>query len=408
MGNGHFHAGHVIVALDDTYERVRLDTNDYRRAEVIFRAKSKGRMGDIVKLHLRKSGEQAVFDAIENCMRHPNVVVAEPDTLHDRSTIPSDPLYKYLWGMDKIHMPAAWDYATGTADAVVGVMDSGVDYTHPDIMDNLWTSADGLRGRNFCDGNDNDIMDATGHGTHVAGTIGAVGNNHIGLPGVNWRVRIAALKIGDHSFGLAEAIAAVDFAIENGIPILNGSWGGRYFSHCLEHALGQYDGLLIAAAGNAGTDNDLYPIYPASYELDNILSVAATDEYDELAPFSNYGARNVHLAAPGANILSLTLHGGYDYQMGTSMAAAHVAGAAALLKSYRPDLTALNIKEIILSNVEKHPLLVGKVSSGGILNVGAMLESININHYTAPAFFNSLSAFPEYSFSKTASGRPRP
>ncbi|WP_207747836.1 S8 family serine peptidase [Clostridium sp. D33t1_170424_F3] len=180
-------------------------------------------------------------------------------------------------------------------------------------------------------------------------------------------------------FGLdaASAIAAISFANRFNIPILNASWGGRGYSRALKDAIEHYNGLFIASAGNSAEDNDITPVYPASYDCDNIISVAATTPDDTLARFSNYGAESVDLAAPGTDILSLGLQREYSTQNGTSMAAPHVAGAAALLKSYLPNLTTSDLKDIILSSAVKTPYLAGKVSTGGMLNVHAMFERMN-------------------------------
>jgi subtilisin family serine protease len=274
--------------------------------------------------------------------------------------------------LETISAPLAWDSSTGRNDVVVGVVDSGVDYNHPDI--NMWVSQNELYGWNFLDTHD-DTMDRTGHGTHVSGIIGAVGNNAIGTVGVCWNIQIASLKVGNHVFNLASAIAAIDYANINNITILNNSWGGRYDSPGLKYAIELYNGLFVASVGNYGMDNDIYPDYPASYDCDNIIAVAASNPYNELAPFSNYGATKVHIAAPGTDILSLVPDGGYDYKSGTSTAAPFVSGAAALLKSYKPELTPLEIKSIILSSVDKCPNLYGKILTGGVLNIGAMLNT---------------------------------
>ena len=173
----------------------------------------------------------------------------------------------------------------------------------------MWTTWNGrlIYGWNFAD-NSSDSMDLDGHGSHVAGTIGAVGNNRIGITGVCWQVRVAALKFG---LDVASAIAAIDFANYYKISILNASWGGRAYSQALKDAIDQYDGLFVASAGNDGTNNDVDPMYPASYDCKNIISVAAVDPYDTLARFSNYGLKTVDIAAPGTNILSLDLAGEY-------------------------------------------------------------------------------------------------
>ena len=268
----------------------------------------------------------------------------------------------------------AWDHITGNSQVVVGVVDSGVDFQHPDLNDNMWPVPpnQGLYGWNFFDDN-HDPMDETGHGTHVAGTIGAVGNNLIGITGICWSVSVAALKIGNSFFNVSAAIEAVDYANKNGIPILNNSWGGPYCGS-LKLAIDNYDGLFIASAGNAGSDNDIFPVFPASFESRNIITVAATTRNNTLAPFSNYGAMSVHIAAPGSDIFSTDLLSRYSYMDGTSMAAPHVTGAAALLRAYRPDLTTFDIKNIILSSADRQPQFYGKVLTGGVLNLRRMIE----------------------------------
>ncbi|MCL1819487.1 MAG: S8 family serine peptidase [Oscillospiraceae bacterium] len=245
----------------------------------------------------------------------------------------------------------------------------------------MWVDTQGKGGYGWDFYDDNcDPMDGFGHGTHVAGIIGAVGNNFIGTAGVCWNVKMAALKIGGSSKKLSTsaAIKAISFARENGIKILNNSWGSKAFSNTLKLAIERYDGLFIDSAGNNGTDNDLYPSYPASYDSKNIISVAAVGFNNHLAPFSNYGAVSVDIAAPGINILSTTLNGTYGYKSGTSMAAPHVTGAAALLKGYRPDLTAMDIKDIILHSADRHRCLHGKISTSGILNVNKMIRKAGL------------------------------
>jgi subtilisin family serine protease len=382
MPDHDFEAGRVIVTLNRDYfchddidclDDVLIGI-DYEKVVNIFRSKpNANQSGDVLLVHLKCGKKESVIDAIETFMENPNVMFAEPDFFLDSRIIPNDPYYSYLWGLDRIKAPSAWDYTTGCGDVIVGVVDSGVDFTHPDIRDNIWVCPEGMYGACFC-GEDCDPMDTSGHGTHVAGTIGAVGNNHIGITGTAWNVKIASLKIGQRDFSLAAAIAAIDYANSNQIPILNNSWGGRLYSPSLKHAIEQYGGLFVASAGNYGVNNDFYPDFPASYDCENIIAVAATNVYDELADFSNFGERSVDIAAPGTDIYSLSLHGEYSYMCGTSMSAPFVAGAAALLKSYMPQLTALEIKEIILSSVDKRPSLTGFVSSGGVLNITAMLE----------------------------------
>lgn len=274
------------------------------------------------------------------------------------------------YGEHKELIPLAWEYSTGSNQVAVGVIDSGIDYNHPDIKKNMWSTRGLINGWNFVDNNEYPI-DTTGHGTHVAGTIGAVGNNEIGITGICWDVKVVALKF---DLDVASAVAAIYFANQFEIPILNASWGGPADSQTLKYAIEHYNGLFIASAGNSGMNNDLNPIYPASYDMDNLISVAATDQNNELTVFSNYGEKSVDIAAPGIDILSLGLYNEYSIQNGTSMSAPHVAGAAALLKSYIPNISILDLKKIILSSALKVSNLNGKILTSGILNVGAMFE----------------------------------
>jgi len=372
-----FEAGKVIAALKKkfvcygsaySYADPIWDGIDFEKIETLFYPKqTKNEQGieEVVLFHLKSKDKSAVFYAMERLSGNPDVVFAEPDYLYDLHILPNDPLYKFLWGMENIRAPLAWNYTTGSPDVVVGVLDSGVDSTHPDLSANLL----------FPGGRFMDSRDETGHGTHVAGTVGAVGNNLTGVTGVCWNVGLINLKIGNVFIDLAAAIEAIHYATLHTIPILNNSWGGRRNSAALRLAIEQYDGLFIASAGNNGTNNDLLPMFPASYNLDNIISVAALSPDNTLAPFSNFGIRSVHIAAPGTRVLSTDLYGEYSYMNGTSMAAPHVAGAAALLKSYRTGLTALDMKYIILSSAERLPDLSDKVATGGILNANAMFQT---------------------------------
>lgn len=382
--NNIYEAGRVIVALDTKLSlssgwndviSLALDGIEYEKAEIIFhsnKSKQEEGAGDILLVYLKNKDYFSVMDAIEKLSANPYVLYAEPDYEEELHLISNDPLYGQLWGTQRIEAPLAWEYTTGSPEITVGVIDSGIDYNHPDIRRNMWISPGGnlQNGWNFAD-NNRYSTDINGHGTHVAGTIGAVGNNYIGITGICWDIRVASLRFG---LNTSSAIAAIDFADYLEFPILNASWGGHYYSRSLKYAIEQYNGLFIASAGNYGTDNDIYPVYPASYDSDNIISVAATDRNDILAGFSNYGARSVDIAAPGTGILSLGLYGSYSPRSGTSMSAPHVAGAAALLKSYLPDLTALEMKNIILESAVFRPGLAGRVLTGGLLDVNAMFE----------------------------------
>lgn len=380
-----FELGKVIVALTKNFNKVNLftyninyifDGINIEKTEYLFysdKTDTNSNMGDIILIYLKNKEKTEVINAVYKLLNNPYVVYAEPDYLYEPDIIPNDPDFKYLWGMTNIKSPFAWNYTTGNYQTVVGVLDSGIDANHPDLKDNLWFQEPFFNGWDFVN-NSNYPIDVTGHGTHVAGTIGAVGNNCIGVTGVCWNVQIASFKIGDNRIELAAAIAAIYFSNMMNIPILNNSWGGRTFSPILKYAIEHYNGLFIASAGNSSSNNDLLPSYPASYNSDNIISVAASTPENTLSSFSNYGSKSVDIAAPGTNILSTSLDGDYSYKNGTSMAAPHVAGAAALLKSYMPFLTTLEIKYIILLSCTKYPSLTNKLLTGGILNVDSMIK----------------------------------
>jgi subtilisin family serine protease len=280
----------------------------------------------------------------------------------------------------------AWARATGSKNVVVAVIDTGVDYNHPDIRPNMWIkpkanpSDPDVFGFNAINGKE-DPMDDNAHGTHCAGTIGAVGDNAQGVVGVTWNVSIMGVKFlsGSGSGTLADAIKAIDYATQNGAQIMSNSWGGGGFSQTLLDAIkrARDKGILfVAAAGNDGSNNDSQPAYPASYDVDNIISVAASNNLDNMASFSNFGTRTVHLMAPGENILSTTPNNRYQSFSGTSMATPHVSGAAALLLGQEPSLDYTELRERILKSTDKWKGLKRKVASSGRLNVYNMLAQI--------------------------------
>ena len=330
----------------------------------------------------------------------PRVAYAEPDYVIQASTMPDDPRFGELWGLNNlsrpeadVDAPIAWQRETGNDSVIVAVLDSGVDYNHPDLAANIWTNpgeipgngidddgngyTDDIRGWDFIN-RDNNPMDDNKHGTHVAGTIGAVGDNGIGVTGVAWNVSIMPLKVLDQSGNgtVSAAIDALSYAYKNGATISNASWGASQYSQALrdmiDRAGSQADHLIVAAAGNSGTVLDLAgstPFYPASYDAPNIISVAASDQNDQVASFSNIGWASVDLAAPGVGILSTVPGQAYAKLSGTSMASPHVAGAAALLKSTRSSLSASEIKSALLDTVDQSDNFIGRTVSGGKLNL---------------------------------------
>ncbi len=341
----------------------------------------------------------SVEEAIAIYGRDPAVEYIEPNTtVFATETFPNDPSFEQLWGLNNtgqtggvpdadIDAPEAWDIQTGN-DVVIGVIDSGVDYTHPDLQDNIWTNPgeipdDGIDndGNGFVDdfygydfvNEDGDPFDDESHGTHVSGTIAAQGNNGIGVTGVNWDAQIMGIKFLDefNSGTTFDAIEAVEYSIMMGVDLTNNSWGGGGFSQGLYDAIaaaGDAGQLFIAAAGNDSSDTDIFPHYPSSYDLDNIISVAATNDEDQLAGFSNFGATSVDLGAPGQEILSTVPGNNYAVFNGTSMATPHVSGVAALLLSEFPGLSAQDVKERILETVDPIPALEGITVSEGRLN----------------------------------------
>jgi thermitase len=322
-------------------------------------------------------------------------------------TGPNDPMFNEQWalnnqgqngGKEKADIAAlkAWQKTTGSTKIVVAVLDSGVDYTHQDLVSNIWSRPDNIpqytddelgtfndeHGFNSAE-NESDPMDDNGHGTHCAGIIGAEGNNDEGIAGVNWNVQIMPLKfLGRGGFGTTkDAIEAINYAIDRkqkgvNLRVISASWGSTQYSKALEDAIraaGEAGILFVAAAGNDGSSNDKRPHYPSNYDLPNVISVAALDRNDQLASFSNFGTKTVHIAAPGKDILSTWLNDQYREASGTSMATPYVSGVAALVLASDPDLSVAKLRERLLKSVDKIDSLSGKVESGGRINAAKAL-----------------------------------
>lgn len=340
-----------------------------------------------------------VNHAVSYYSKLPNVVSAEPDRLIVSSAVPNDPSYGSLWAMPKMSAPAAWDIATGSSSITVAVIDTGVDYNHPDLAANIWTNPgeipnngidddgngyiDDVRGWDFAN-RDNNPMDDNGHGTHCAGTIGAIGNNGIGVTGINWNVKIMPLKfMSANGTGFtSDAVAALNYAVNMGARISNNSWGGgggTALSLAISRARDRGH-IFVAAAGNNNTNIDSSPYYPASFSMlyDNVVTVAASDSSDRRASFSNFGFNTVALAAPGVSILSTTPGNQYAYYSGTSMAAPHVAGALALFWSQHPDWSYLDVINKLKTSVDPVSTLATVSQSGGRLNLAKYLASSGI------------------------------
>lgn len=336
---------------------------------------------------------------IENLNKNVAVLFAEPDYMVKTDIVPNDPLFANLWGLHNtgqtggstdadIDAPEAWDITTGSPNVVVAVLDTGIDYNHEDLSVNMWTNPGEVPGNGIDDDGNGYIddvfginaieetgnpLDDHGHGTHVSGTIAAVGNNGVGIVGVCWQAKIMALKFLDNEgIGyISNSIICIEYALTKGVKILNNSWGGDGYSDSLKDAIKACEDagvLFVAAAGNDAKNTDITPHYPSAFENPNILSVAATNNNDNLASFSNYGKISVDVAAPGTSIQSTTPNNTYQYMNGTSMAAPHVSGLAVLLKSQNPSLSWLDIKTRILSRVDKNVSLLSTTLTGGRIN----------------------------------------
>ncbi len=352
-----------------------------------------------IRAEINHLDDMTVEEAMSRLQGNPHVEYAEPNYIVSINEVPNDPMFNQLWGMQNtgqtggtagadIHATSAWDVFTGSDSVLIGVIDTGVDYTHPDLAANIWTNPGEIPGNGIDDdGNgyiddihgwdfinhDNDPMDDHGHGSHVSGTIGAVGDNGIGVAGVNWHVKIMALKFlsASGSGSTDDAVSAIEYATTMGVNLTSNSWGGGGFSQTLYDAIadaGAHNMLFVAAAGNSGANSDLNPEYPGAYDLPNIVCVAATDDNDQLASFSNYGVVSVDLAAPGVDILSTFPGNSYGSISGTSMATPHVSGALGLIFGRFPNIDALDAKNLLLNNVDPLPNLSGIVLSGGRLN----------------------------------------
>jgi len=385
-----------------------------------------------------------LLQAIAALNRDPEVAYAEPNyKLYAHATTPNDTYFTDLWGMQNtgqvyasrvsagksgadIHAVNAWDLTTGAATTIVADIDTGIDYNHPDLIDNVWTNPSpgtyndihGIKYNSTYDSTTNtlvphisgDPFDDNAHGTHTAGTMGATGNNSLGVVGVNWTVKIIAAKFLDKNGSgyTSDAISCIDYL--NGLKdtwtsgakdsmgtrlgadiiVMNNSWGGSGFDQSLKDAIERANTrgiLFVCSAGNASSNNDTTPTYPASYGNGNIIVVEATDANDNQASFSNYGRTSVNIGAPGVTILSTvpttywTSRGytgvdPYAYFSGTSMAAPHVSGAIALLHTYKPTLTASQIKTRILKSGDPVAALWHKTSTGRRLNINNALRAI--------------------------------
>ena len=345
----------------------------------------------LVLLSTIQSGDlRSIAEELE---KDPAVLYAEPDYIVFRTQATNDPLLSKQWALPKIQASQAWEITKGSSNVNVAVIDTGIDYKHPDLEGNIWKNMgeipnngkdddgngyiDDVYGWDFVN-NDKDPMDGHGHGTHVAGTIAAATNNGQKIAGVAWNAKMAGLKfLSDSGSGSTSgAIDAVAYSSAMGFKVSNNSWGGGGYSRALKEVIteaGKNGQIFCAAAGNSGSNNDSMPHYPSNYDCENIISVAASDRSDKLASFSCYGKNSVDLAAPGVSILSLLPDKKTASWSGTSMATPHVAGAATLFFAINPNATHTEVKNAIMSSVDKIADFEEKMITGGRLNVAKAL-----------------------------------
>src|SRR5215212_2921546 len=341
----------------------------------------------------------------------PNFEIHIPEAIDARpftTVLPKDPRFDDQWALANsgqrggtagadISATRAWATTTGSDKVVVAVLDSGVDYTHEDLAPNMWIrsanmapyhdnelgSVDDVNGFNAID-NTADPMDENGHGTHCAGIIGAEGSNEVGISGVNWKVRIMPLKfMNAGGFGTTkDAVEAINYVIDRkkagvNVRIISASWGSTQKSRALEDVIRkayENDILFVAASGNANTNNDRSPHFPSSYNVPNVISVAALDRHDQLARFSNFGLKSVAVAAPGVDILSTWLGNEYEEKSGTSMATPVISGVAALILAEHPHMSVDDLRKKLLASTDPIVALKTKVTSGGRINAAKALE----------------------------------
>lgn len=416
-------------------------------------------------------------NAIAALRARPDVVYAEPNLIRRASVVPNDPRYPDQWSLNNtgqrasfdgfsgfpgndIRAQQAWTMTTGNRNVVVGVVDTGIDINHEDLKDNIWVNKAEIPGNGLDDDGNGFVDDVNGwdfahndasvfdyteptyppsetytgdfddHGTHVAGTIGALGNNSLGVAGVNWQVTLLPLKFltGEGEGTSADLLKALAYAKTMkqlwessggtkgaNIRILNNSYGSEGFSHAeldAVRALSDVGILFVVAAGNEALSNDLFPVYPSNYTSPNLISVAASGGGGVRATFSNFGEATVNVSAPGEYILSTTPKNTYDFANGTSMAAPHVSGAAALLCALAPNITMQKLRSLVMYGGRPSGWQFANVfpmSTGRAIDANTILQSNSSSDVTAPGAINNLTAqisdtFPNYSLTWTAPG----
>ena len=318
-------------------------------------------------VYLNEQGKEQIDTFAERLTARDDILIAQRDYACKNvycSITPNDPRYVQQSGYyNKIMCQKAWAITTGSSSVKVGIVDSGVESSHPDLSANMNTSLS-----HNCVPLESDLSDVDGHGTGIAGIIGAAGNNSLGMTGVEWQANLVNLRVGSVLEGLITSISvlnAVNYAKNNGIYLLNMSIGGLVYNLPLKQAINSYTGLCVVAAGN---DNSTTLSYPAKYNTANMIIVAASDAYDNLSSCSNYNPSTVDMAAPGDDIVVLGPSNNYGVAEGTSCSAPLVTGTLALMKSANSSLSSSQLKTMLLNSVDVTSGLTGKVTTNGRLN----------------------------------------
>ena len=396
-------ANHFLVTLDQGQDPALLAEG---MGESVLSVERVSPDVPLFRVHLAGVSLESLPAGLDSAEKQASVLVAEPDYIRQSVLVPNDPKYLdgTLWGLNQssdadLDAPEGWDIRSTAGSVVIAVIDTGIRYTHEDLVANMWVNSGEIAGNGLDDdrnglvddvygmdayNNDGDPMDGNGHGTHCAGTIGGVGNNGVGVTGVAWGVKLMGCKfLSDTGSGTdSDAIRCIDYARSKGARVLSNSWGGGGASASVQASIERCRSagvLFVAAAGNESNNNDSFASYPASYMADNIVSVAATTKSDGLASFSNYGSVSVDLGAPGEGIYSTvsSSNSAYAAYSGTSMATPHVAGVLAMLVAQFPNESYSSLITRLLNGTDKVASLAGKTKSGGRLNLAkALVASI--------------------------------
>ncbi|MBK1878307.1 S8 family serine peptidase [Pelagicoccus mobilis] len=405
-------ADRMIVRLSDDADFQTVQEELAKRGARLGRALMGGRLYELQLASADLEAFAVALDGGLGMVAGRDYLYLEPDYVVHVSASPDDASYldESLWGLNNlgqqggvedvdIDAPEAWDVRTSTGEVVVAVIDSGINYEHQDLRGNLWVNetevpgngldddgngyVDDVYGINAVDGS-GDPLDDNGHGSHCAGTIGAEGDNGLGVVGVAWSTRLMGLKFisSEGSGALSDAIECIDYAVTMGATVLNNSWGGGSYSQAMFDAIAvaEESGVVfVVASGNSGVDTDEEVDYPGGYELGNVIAVSAVDRDGELAVFSNYGLRSVDVAAPGVSILSTWFgeEDAYKSIDGTSMAAPHVSGVAALLQAEFPEATLRETVNRLKYGSKPFDSLLSKVSVGGMVSARKALDLVD-------------------------------